>query len=87
MPTSAADLLARGYSHNELARSARRGELVRLRRGAYLRPEEVADDAELRHRQLVEATVPLLGSGVVSHLSAAVLNGLPVWATRSTWCT
>jgi hypothetical protein len=79
MPTSAADLLARGYTHNELARSARRGELVRLRRGAYLRPDEVAQEAELRHRQLVEATVPLVGAGAVSHLSAAVLHGLPVW--------
>ncbi|SDS19220.1 Transcriptional regulator, AbiEi antitoxin, Type IV TA system [Friedmanniella luteola] len=79
MPRTTADLLAEGYSHNELAQSARRGELVRLRRGSYLDPDEVSEDAALRHRQLVGATLPLPGAGVVSHLSAAVVHGLPVW--------
>ena len=37
-------------------------------------------DPVARHRLLVEATVPLLAPGaVVSHRSAAVLHGLPVW--------
>ena len=79
MPRSTADLLAEGYSHNELARSARRGELVRLRRGSYLQPDEVAADATPRHRQLITATIPYGTDGVVSHLSAAVLHDLPVW--------
>ena len=79
MPRSTADLLAEGYSHNELARSARRGDLVRLRRGSYLHPDEVAADAAPRHRQMIAATLPHLTDGVVSHLSAAVLHDLPVW--------
>ena len=79
MPRSTADLLAEGYSHDELARSARRGDLVRLRRGSYLQPDEVSEDAADRHRQLVLATLPRLGAGVISHLSAAVLQDLPVW--------
>jgi len=39
----------------------------------------VSEDAAVRHRQLIDATFPLPGAGVVSHLSAAVLHGLPVW--------
>ena len=79
MPRATADLLTEGYSHNELARSARHGELVRLRRGSYLHPDEVSEDATLRHRQLVAATLRLVGSGTLSHLSAAVVHDLPVW--------
>jgi hypothetical protein len=80
MTTTSRDLLARGYTPNEIAREARSGRLVRLRRGAYLRPDELADDPVERHRLLVTATVPLLAPGaVVSHRSAAVLHGLPVW--------
>lgn len=67
-------------SRATLARRAQRGDLHRLRRGTYLRPPEVAETPEARHRQLVACTVPLLASdAVVSHLSAAVLHGLPVW--------
>jgi hypothetical protein len=67
-------------SRATLARRARRGDLTRLRRGTYLRPEEVEETPEARHRQLVATTVPLLASGaVVSHLSAAVVHGLWVW--------
>lgn len=53
------------------------GELLHLRRGAYSRNETGLCD-ESRHRQLVAATVAMLTGGVVSHLSAAVLHGLPV---------
>lgn len=82
MPLSPDPSLA-GFSADELARLERRGELVRLRRGAYLRPADLASDPVDRHRQLVVATVPLLGDGsVVSHVSAAVLHGLPVWDVR-----
>jgi hypothetical protein len=35
---------------------------------------------ELRHRQLIAATLPLVGpEAVLSHDSAAILHGLPVW--------
>lgn len=54
---------------------------MRLRRGSYLKPGELATTAAERHGQLVRATMPLLATGsVASHLSAAVLHGLPVWA-------
>ena len=67
-------------SRATLARRAGRGELVRLRRGSYLQPEDVATSVEARHHQLLVATVPLLASdAVLSHLTAAVLHGLPVW--------
>ncbi len=85
MTTTLRELLARGYTPNEIARAERRGALVRLRRGAFLRPEDVGDDLVERHRLLVEATLPLLAPGaVVSHRSAAVLHGLPVWQDELT---
>jgi hypothetical protein len=77
------DLVSDGYSHNELARLTRTGSLVHLRRGAYVSANGHPADASDRHRQLVLATVPLLAPGaVVSHESAAVMHGLPVWSNR-----
>ncbi|GAA1427502.1 hypothetical protein GCM10009616_04770 [Microlunatus lacustris] len=56
-----------------------------MRRGTYLRGAAAASDPVGRHRQVVEATWPLLGGGaVLSHVSAAVLHGLPVWTHRPT---
>ena len=84
MPSSPDPLLA-GFAAHELARLTRRGELVRVRRGTYLPGGAAAPDPAGRHRQLVEATWPLLGDGaVLSHVSAAVLHGLPVWNDRLT---
>jgi len=73
------DAVREGWSDDELARLARAGELTRLRRGAYV-DGVLPDDAAARHRLLVRATL----SGcrlpaVVSHQSAAVLLGLPLW--------
>ncbi|WP_375430807.1 hypothetical protein [uncultured Friedmanniella sp.] len=68
-----------GFTSHELARLERQGDVVRLRRGHYLPADDCAVDPAARHRQLVEATLPLLAEGaVVSHLSAGVLHGLPV---------
>lgn len=74
-------LLANGYTSDEVQRARRAGRLVAVRRGAYLRPDdERLADAEAAHALLVAATVPrLAGDAVVSHQSAAVLHGLPVW--------
>ncbi|MGY2127667.1 type IV toxin-antitoxin system AbiEi family antitoxin domain-containing protein [Blastococcus sp. SYSU DS0617] len=73
------DAVRDGWSDDELGRLVRSGELARLRRGAYvdaLLPAEPAD----RHRLLVRATFAGLRlRAVVSHQSAAVLHGLPVW--------
>lgn len=73
----ARDLVTQGYRYSDLRQLARRGELLHLRRGAYSRDETELSE-EGRHRQLVVATVPMLSTAVVSHLSAAVLYGLPV---------
>jgi predicted transcriptional regulator of viral defense system len=69
---------------NDLARLRRRGEIVRVRRGAYAQPTETrATDslaAEATHRLLIAATVPQLTDGaVISHASAALIHGLPTW--------
>lgn len=73
-----ADLRRHGFSPGELDRLRRRGELERVRRGAYVRSSPQRE-AEERHRQLVEAAMAQLRArAVVSHVSAAVLHGLPV---------
>ena len=73
-------LVARGVSDSQLARSRSDGGLVRLRRGAYVRPDGELLGHEDAHRLLVRATMPLLGPGwTLSHGSAAVLRGVPVW--------
>jgi hypothetical protein len=73
------DAVRSGWSDGELARLVRAGELARLRRGAYV-SALLPPDAATRHRLLVRATMAgLRRSGVVSHQSAAVLHGLPLW--------
>ncbi|WP_409332239.1 hypothetical protein [Trujillonella humicola] len=67
--------LAGGYSDDELARMVRRRELVRLQRGAHVQPDTPTDD---RLRMLATAA-GLRVPGVVSHASAALLHGLPLW--------
>ncbi len=72
-------LLAAGYSDVELRRLLRTGALTPVRRGTYLGGEP-PDDAALRHALAARATLDQLGSGAVfSHVTAAVLLGLPVW--------
>jgi len=77
----ARDLVADGYRYSDLTSLSRHGELRHLRRGAYSRTPEAVDEAG-GHRELVTATLPLLGPSVVSHLSAAVLHQLPLPAGR-----
>jgi hypothetical protein len=73
------DAVRRGYSDDELGRLVRAGDLTRLRRGAYVDGVLPPDAAE-RHRLLVRATLAgLRRPAVVSHQSAAVLLGLPLW--------
>ncbi|PTR31175.1 hypothetical protein C8K36_101202 [Rhodococcus sp. OK519] len=76
------DALARGYTDGELRATCRNGGLRRLRPGTYLSGDVFAalDAAELHH-ELIRATLPgVSADAVVSHQSAAVLHGLPVWA-------
>ena len=68
-----------GWSDDELGRLVRAGDLTRLRRGAYVDSVLPADEAAV-HGLLVRATVAgLRRPAVVSHQSAAVLHGLPLW--------
>ncbi|SDU85612.1 Transcriptional regulator, AbiEi antitoxin, Type IV TA system [Microlunatus sagamiharensis] len=72
-------LVSRGLSDQDLGRLQAVGDLVRLRRGGYLRGDVRDLTPEDRHRLLVQATVPLLERGsTLSHGSAAVVHGLPV---------
>lgn len=72
-------LRAAGYTEGEINRMVRRGTLTAVRRGAYVEGAPPDDDAA-RHLLLVRATVPALaGEAVVSHISAALLHGLPAW--------
>jgi hypothetical protein len=59
-------------------KQVRAKELVRLRRGAYLRGALGADGAET-HRTLVAATVPLMSAPpILSYESAAAFHGIPL---------
>ena len=73
-------LRTQGYNSNDVRRLQAQGELTQLRRGAYARGAATELSVEQHHRRMINATVPLLGDGaVISHTSAAVLHGLPVW--------
>ena len=73
-------LLDQGYDYDDLRRLERRGELFRVRRGAYAHDDKPDQLVEERHLRLVLGTAPQLREGAVfSHGSAAVLHGLPVW--------
>ena len=77
------DLMAEGWTSAEIARLARQGELKRIRRGAYEPPPEAELDHRESHRRLIAATIrqtPL--EAVLSHMSAAVLHGLPMWPSH-----
>lgn len=72
--------LADGWSDGELARLTRNGAWKRIRRGAYV-VGALPDRASARHRLLIDATMAGLRRlpAVVSHQSAAVLLGMPLW--------
>jgi hypothetical protein len=80
-PLRRSDALADGMTDGELARLVRRGELTRLRRGSHVSETDLS--GPVRHAALVAAAVADLRTpAVVSHLSAAVLHGLPLWNVR-----
>jgi hypothetical protein len=71
--------LSEGWSDAELTRQLHRGDLSRLRPGAYF-PAVTPVDETQRHRLLIAATLEALRRpAVVSHQSAAVLLGMPLW--------
>lgn len=73
------EALRDGWTDDDIARYVRNGTWARLRRGAYV-PGELPVRLATRHRLLVETTVGALRRpAVVSHQSAAVLLGFPLW--------
>jgi hypothetical protein len=76
------ELLAEGFRDDELGRVRRQGQAVTVRRGAYVgSADERLRDPLARHALTVYAAVcQLPPHAVVSHVSAAVLHGLDVWA-------
>lgn len=75
-------LLGAGYTDRELRQMLRSGGMNPVRRGSYV-AAPIPEDARVRHRLLVRAAYGDLGHGaVISHVSAAVLHGLAVWAVR-----
>ncbi|MBW0109016.1 hypothetical protein I4I84_09830 [Pseudonocardia sp. KRD-182] len=80
-PVLRSQLLAHGYSDDEVRRLCGSRGLVSVRRGAYVEPgDERLRRPEDRHALAVRAAVEQLGEGaVVSHASAAVLHGIALW--------
>jgi hypothetical protein len=75
------ELLDAGWTSGEVQRMRQSGALSPVRRGSYVNPADGQPDTpEERHLLLVLATLPHLAPGwVLSHASAAVVLGLPVW--------
>lgn len=75
-------LLAAGFTDDELRRLRAERSVVAVRPGAYVHSSDARlREPEGRHALQVEAAVQQIGPGaVVSHASAAVLHGLPLWA-------
>ncbi|SFN99651.1 Transcriptional regulator, AbiEi antitoxin, Type IV TA system [Geodermatophilus obscurus] len=71
-----ADALAAGLDDRDLARAVRRGQLTRVRPGAYLDPSATLS---ANHALVLATAAVLRDGGAVSHVSAAVLHGLPLW--------
>jgi hypothetical protein len=60
----------------------RDGTLLPVRRGAYVRERPAEPTRDDQHRELVFATaLQLHDAAVISHGSAAILHGLPIWPT------
>ncbi len=78
------ELRRTGSSSDEIDRLVRSGAMTRIRRGAYHSgPEPAEPDIRIAHRRLIEATVAQTGPGlIVSHMSAAVVHGLPLWSSH-----
>lgn len=77
---------ADGFSDGEIARRRRSGLWTSVRGRAYVNGAAAAAlNRRDHHRLLIEATLSKLRRpAVISHLSAAVLHGLPLWSVSLT---
>lgn len=79
----AREFVGEGIDARALRNLQRDGTLTRVRYGAY--SDRLEADARKAHLQLIDATYPLVGdNAVLSHGSAAVLHGLPLWGSLLT---
>lgn len=83
----ASELKAGGLGSDALARLQNSGALTKVRHGAYAADSESASGIQSTHahRQLLAGTWPLLAeNAVLSHGTAALLHGLPLWDSMLT---
>ena len=75
------ELLADGYTDQQIRALVRSGDLHRVRHGAYVAGELWRSlSAADRHRVLIRAVLKVAHpSAVVTHVSAAVEHGAPIW--------
>lgn len=75
------ELLASGYNEKSLARAVRRGDLVRVRRGAFMPGTEWAglDDEQRYAARCRAAYLQAKTDVVLSHSSALLFHEAPVW--------
>jgi hypothetical protein len=83
---SRAQAMAAGYTQEQIRARLTDGRWERVRYGQYVERVDVSalvpwDQQTFRHRRLVHAAMNSMrrGSAVVSHHSALVLHGIPVW--------
>jgi predicted transcriptional regulator of viral defense system len=81
---SRGDVLAAGYSDSELRARLRRGQWARLARDAFVEAGEWPAEppwerARRVHTLTIRAVTERLDAAVISHQSAVVLHGLPIW--------
>jgi hypothetical protein len=76
-----AQALAAGWTQGTVRRELRAGRWIRLRRGSFIRADELAAASEGR-RHAIDASAAMLGlrttNGVITGRSAALLHGLPL---------
>lgn len=78
-PRTTSELVSLGWSPGEIRTATRRATLRRVRRGSYLEGD-LPFDPDADHLLRVRATAPLLDGGTaLSHISAALLWGVPLW--------
>lgn len=80
-PARRRELRSEGASDDHIRGRRRRGELHNLRPGLYLTRDQVRESTAVdRHRALIRGFASELAKGSkLSHTSAAVLYGLPLW--------
>lgn len=81
----ASEMYADGYGYADLTAMMKAGKIRQVRRGAYSLDGPADATQEAIHLDLVRATHRLVSDeAVVSHMSAAVLHGLPTWNSALT---